>query len=195
MKAIAKSIIKRARKMSWINLFNLLAIVVLGIVEIALGFWMLNIQSAVLNLEIASRRADISILVDPAHNQNWTFVVPGGVYLTVNGTFCNEGTRVAIIKEMELSAIYFFSDNTTYILTKTYSNPSEDCNWNNNTILENECRSFSLTMYLNSYTVIHSRTGDILQIGNSRSDEFGLSVTYNDGLSDIKSEQIFSTKS
>ncbi len=195
MKAIAKSIIKRARKMSWINLFNLLAIVVLGIVEIVLGFWMLNIQSTVLNLEIASRRADISMLVDPAHDQHWTFIVPGGVYLTVNGTFCNEGTRVAIIKEMELSAIYFFSDNTTYTLTQTYWNPSKDCNWNNNTILENECRPFSLTMYIDSYIVTKPWTGDILHIGDSRSDEFGISVTYYDGLSDMKNQQIFSTKS
>jgi len=195
MRAIAKSIIERTRNMSWIDLIHLLVIIGLGIGEILLTIWTLNVQNTALNLEIASRRADISILVDPTHNQNWTFMVPGGAYLTVNGTFCNEGTRVAIIKEMELSAIYFFSDNTTYILTKTYSNPSEDCNWNNNTIIKNECRPFSLRMYVDHYTVMNSATGDILQIGNSRSDEFGLSVTYYDGLSDIKSEQAFSTKS
>jgi hypothetical protein len=187
MRAIAKSIIERTRNMSWIDLIHLLVIIGLGIGEILLAVLTLNVQ-------IASRRADISILVDPARNQNWTFVVPGGAYLTVNGTFCNEGTRTAIIKELELSMIYRLS-NDQYILTRTYSDPARVCNWNNNTITEDELRPFSLTMYVDSYTILDSRTGQTVSIGNSRSDEFGLSVTYYDGLSDTKSEQIFNTKS
>jgi hypothetical protein len=171
---------------NWINLVNLLAIILIGIGEIVLGVRMLN-------LEIASKRADISILIDPARNQNWTFV-PNGVYLTVNGTFCNEGTRTAIIKELELSMIYRLSDDQ-YIVTRTYSDPARVCNWNNNTITEDELRPFSLTMYVDRYTILDSRIGQTVNIGNSRSDEFGLSITYYDGLSDTKSEQIFSTKS
>jgi len=189
-----KTILEHLRRMHWIDFFNLLALVVLGIGEIWLAVSMLNIQSATLNLEIAGRRADVSILVDPAHNQNWTFVVPGGAYLTVNGTLCNEGTRTAIITQLELSMIYQLSEGK-YILTRTYVDPSRDCNWGNSTIVEDERRPFSLTMYVDSYTVLDSKTGQTLTIGNSRSDELGVSVIYNDGISDMKSEQIFSAKS
>ena len=177
------------------NKFLLVQIIV-AIVQILstiiLAILALNIQNAMLNLQTEARRADISILVDPIYNQNWTFIVPGGAYLTVNGTLCNEGTRVAIIKQIELSMIYLFSDNTTYTLTKSL-NPPKDCGWNNNTIEENECRTFSLTMYAHHYTVVNSRTGDLLQIGNSRSDQFGILVKYYDGIDEKENFQTFRT--
>jgi len=163
---------------------HIMILLILGIGELWLGY-------SVWKLQVAATRADISILVNP-HNQNWTFVLNGG-YLTINGTLRNEGSRAAMIKELQLSALYHFPNDDIYMLRQLYF--VEDLDWNDNIIVEEELRSFSLTMYIQRHDVIDSITQQSIEIGNSRSDEFAISVTYYDGEGDVTEEEMFSAES
>jgi len=171
---------------------NTLATVVIGFLTVLLGIAVYNLQANVYNLQESGQRASISLLVNPVLNQNWTFV-DNGVYFTLNGTFSNEGSRVAIIKELDLSIAYNLSNNNAYSLTLTYLNPSKACGWDNDTILNKEIKQFSLTMFVYSSFVVDSHTGQVIPIGNSRSDTAKLEIKYNDGISDLAQNLEFNT--
>lgn len=176
------------RRTFWIAVASVLISISVGIFSVLYPIY--SAQS----LYEASQRADISILLNPANDQHWTFIVGSGGFLTVNGTLCNEGSRSATIRELELSLIYYLPNDDLYILTKTYANPCKECNWNNSIIKENELRSFSLTVFASSYVYIDPITGETLYIGNSRSDEFGIFVKYYDGEEELFCERRFPAK-
>jgi hypothetical protein len=182
---------KRRRKWLSIKSITLIALIVSTGSTIYFAWKSQDLQNSLYNLQVASTRADISILFNPLVNQNWTFT-SDGAYLTVNGTLSNEGSRDAIITKMELSMIYNVS-NDRYTLTTVYTNPCVEYGWNNNNILKNEIKSFHLTMFVKSNTWIVPRTGQIREIGNSRSDEIGICVRYNDGEGDLSNTQEFET--
>lgn len=176
------------------DVITILVTIVLGVSQLYLYFSMLSIQSALLNLQSESKRADISILLNPSHNQNWT-IVSNGVYLTVNGTLSNEGTRTAIIKQMELSVVYNWPEHTAVMFTTSYENPAIFNNWRNDTLSENEKRPFSLTIFVSSSLVVDIYTQQKLSVGNSRSDMFRIIVKYDDGISEKTTERTFSAES
>lgn len=177
---------------------NLLAVIFLGISAYTLSLAQNSLSQSQYQLELSKQRANMSILVSPQFNQNWAFVA-NGAYLTVNGTLVNEGTRRALVESMELSAIYHFSDGTPYSITVDYSDLAKYCKMNNTIIAEKQESSFSIGMFIQSSTILVTQTAPYsssngtqsLSIGNSRSDNFVLSVTYSDGLGKLQSEQEF----
>src|SRR5271157_2205489 len=97
-------------KMNWdrfLSCLSIICVVIIGISQIYLATLVYNFQSA-------TPRADISILVNPATEQQWTFFTHDGADLSVYGTLSNEGGRNALVKEIVLSAIYYTPNNDTY---------------------------------------------------------------------------------
>ncbi|MGA2310225.1 MAG: hypothetical protein ABSG57_11865 [Candidatus Bathyarchaeia archaeon] len=157
-----------------------------------------NLSQALYELQVANMRANMSILVNPQFDQHWAFVA-NGVFLTVNGTLVNEGSRDAIVESMGLSVTYHYSDGTPYTVPVVeYSNLSKYCNVNITTIPEKGETSFSIGMFIHTETLAiiggsYTSNPAILVIGNSRSDNFTVSVRYFDGIGYLQSEQEFST--
>ena len=168
-----------------VSIISLAATIILSLTTIWLGYLVYNLQAN-------SMRADVSILINPLLDQHWAFVFDG-VYFTVNGTFSNDGTRAALIKELDLSVLYNLSDNNVYSLTTTFLNPSEACQWNNDTILAGEARRFSVTMFVNEYMVVDVPHNSSRMIGNSRSDAASIYIQYNDGKGDKPNTMDFNT--
>jgi len=175
----------------WLPVLNILITISLSFYAAWLQLSLYNLQSSLYNLQVASTRADVSILFNPALDQNWTFVT-NGAYLTVNGTLSNEGSRTAIIEEMELSMVYNISDGK-YTITMTYLDPSKVCGWNNDTISKNEPKPFHLTMYINTYIWTDPSKAQSIAIGSSRSNEISIYVKYNDGKGELSNTQEFNT--
>jgi hypothetical protein len=73
---------------------------------------------------------------------------------------------------------------------------------NSTLVKEKELSSFSIGMFIQSSTIFATQTASYssssapqsLSIGNSRSDNFVLSVAYSDGLGILHSEQEFNAK-
>jgi hypothetical protein len=161
---------------------NTVSTIILGILG---GF----LAYSTYGLQIASTRADVSILFDPLLGQEWNFT-SAGCYLTVNGSISNEGSRMAVVEEMQLSMIYNFSGGT-YLITMTYLDPAKECNWTSYNILEKESKPFSLTMFVSSYVWVDKGTGRVIGIGSTKSDKIGIFVGYDDGKGELTNSQEF----
>jgi hypothetical protein len=172
----------RKRIESALTYINTVSTIILGI----LGGWL---AYSTYGLQVASTRADISILLYPPQSQNWNFTSLGA-HLTVNGTLSNEGSRRAIVEEMQLSMIYNFSGGT-YVITMTYSDPSKECGWSDHDILQKESKPFSLTMYINSYIWVDPGNGRVIGIGSTKSDKITISVRYDDGKGELTNTKEF----
>jgi len=182
-----------------ISIISLAVSTILGINTLNLYASQNSLSQALYELQVANMRANMSILINPQFDQQWTFVADG-VFLTVNGTLVNEGSREALVRRMDLSVTYHFSDGTPYTVTVGYSDIPKWCELNNTVIREKEEAPFSIGIFVHSSIVAiiggtyTSHTMQSLSIGNSRSDNFTVAVTYFDGISDLQSEKEFSTK-
>jgi hypothetical protein len=180
-----------------VSIISLLVTLVFSIITAYTAFQQNSLSSALYELEAASKRADMSILINTHLNQNWTFVtglVGGGAYFTVNGTLTNEGSRDAMIESIELSVTYNFSDGTPYTITVGYQDPAKSCDWINDSFHPSESRPFSLMVYIYQSMALNSHTGQIIGIGDSRSDKFSVCVIYSDGKGELRSQSEFSAK-
>jgi|GEM_PF-6259127 len=180
------------------SILSIASTTILGITTYNLNARQNSLSQAIYELQVANMRANMSILVNPKFDQHWALVA-NGVYLTVNGTLVNEGSRDALIESMGLSATYHFSDGTPYTVPVVeYSDLSKYCNMNTTTIREKGETSFSIGMFIQSESLLitsssYTSNPATLVIGNSRSDNFTISVTYFDGIGYLQSEQEFST--
>lgn len=151
-----------------------------------------------LDLQTTSMRANMSILINPQVDQQWT-LDSNGALLTVNATIKNEGSREAILKNVDLMVTYHYSDDTPYTVTVRYFDLQKYCNIKNNTLPEDKETPFSANIFIASELLgiiggSYSSHPATLVIGNSRSDSFTVSVTYFDGIGTLTTEQEFSTK-
>ncbi|MGD0979554.1 MAG: hypothetical protein ABR962_10505 [Candidatus Bathyarchaeia archaeon] len=161
-----------------------------------------NLSQELYELQVANMRANMSILVDPQSNQNWTFVgsgLEGGSFLTVDGTLVNEGSRTALLRSMSLSVTYHYSDGTPYTTTPVeYFDLPKYCYIANTTIAEKGEATFSMGMFIQSEVLAivggsYTSHSAYLSIGGTMSDNFTISVTYYDGVGNLQSQQEFST--
>jgi hypothetical protein len=154
-----------------------------------------SLSQRLYQLQAASMRANMSIF---AFNQNWTFTTDG-VFLTINGTLRNEGTREAIVRSMGLSVTYHYSDGTPYTTAMVeYSDLAKYCNIENATVPEKKEISFSISMFIHWEIIAiiggsYTSNSTSVVIGKARSDNYTVSVTYFDGVGNLQSEQEFST--
>jgi hypothetical protein len=70
---------------------------------------------------------------------------------------------------------------------------SDACGVKTNRKLIHKIKQFSLTMFVYSSFVMDSHTGQVIPIGNSRSDTAKLEIKYNDGISDLTQNLEFKT--
>jgi len=151
--------------------------VVLGVSQLYLAIENNNLNYKVYQLEEASRRADISILINP--NQNWTFT-ENFTYITLNLKFYNEGERTTLITKIEMHLIYCFSDGTeqTYV---SHTN-MDDFNMEDYTISPNEENDFTITLVELPTMALNKKTGELVGVFSSRADKVRILVWHNDGV-------------
>lgn len=141
-----------------------------------------------------TKRAELSLLIDPASDYKWEQDTPERNIFSVNFSLSNEGARTAIIKQFELVVMYIMPSGDYSGRTATFSNFKNVWNVTNPPVRENEVRGFYLSMYVYESFAVDA-TGAVVSVGNSQPDRFRVTVVYDDGLDGtITTERTFDLK-
>ena len=153
------------------------------ILAIVLGISQVYLALRVYQMEEASLRGEVSILINPIAKQNWTSTA-NGTSFTIDGTLFNEGSRSAIITKLEVSAKFYFSNGEAYI--DPISNYKHDLYLEKDVLTPKESGLFNISQDVRHFLEISRNTGEVIQIYGERPDAIRIIVWYNDG----KGEQI-----
>jgi hypothetical protein len=127
---------------------NILVMIILGIGGLMINQTVIDLQNRIFDLESASRRVDIRILVDNLiHEKNND---SSSVNTTIVGYICNEGSRKTIIEGIEIWVFYRDEFQFRYMELNRSRGwrilESEDVildfHWNNACLAEDEARPF-----------------------------------------------------
>ena len=152
---------------------------VLGLSTLYLAIENNNLNNKFYQLEEASLRADINVLINPIPNQNWTFT-SNGTFLMVDGILFNEGARSTLITKVEVAIIYNFSDGEEYV--DLFPSNLRNFYMEKYTVAPTESRLFNISIVAYPSIALNENTGEFIGIYESRPDKIRLFVWHNDGV-------------
>jgi len=121
------------------NLIFLIANVIVSVVSVGVNFYFVNENY---QLQLSSRRADISVLVSSV---NCT-VTKDSVSLKIRGIIRNEGSRASIIKEIMVGLRFNLVGATSMQIVYTYSGEIYAFfDWDNSLFQEKQKRDLSVS--------------------------------------------------
>ena len=152
--------------------------IVLGISTLYLGIQNYNLSNKFYQIDEASRRADVSILINPIDRQNWTFT-SNGTSFTIDGMLFNEGGRSTRITKVEVSAIFNFSNGDEYV--DTISNYKNDLYLEKDVLTPKEGAFFNISQDVRHFIELNRNTGEVIGIYETRPDAIRILIWHIDG--------------
>ena len=165
-------------------LATLILAFILGISQVYLAIQNNELNNKVYQLQETSLRADISILVNPIKEENWTFTTNGDTYFMISGMLFNEGSRNTKITKLEVSVKYNFSNGEQY--TDPISNYKHYLYLEKDVLSSKEGTLFNFSGSVRPFIVVNPNSGQVMGVYNSRPDMIIVLVWHNDG----KGEQL-----
>ena len=162
---------------------TLILAIILGASQFYLAIQSNNLNNNVYELQQSSLRADMSILINPINQENWTFT-DNSTYFVISGMLFNEGSRNTQITRLEVSIMYNFSNGQQY--TDPISNYKHDLYLEKGVLSPKEGTAFNFSGSVRPFLVVNPNSGQVMGIYNSRPDMISIFVWHNDG----KGEQL-----